>query len=63
MAGALNAITGGKPKAVKMKAPEPQKTAPMPDEDDLNRQAAIKQAKATKGGRSSTILSDYESLG
>jgi hypothetical protein len=64
MANMLKAIPTPKaPDATKMKAPAVQKTASMPDEEDLKDKAAIAQAKKQGSGRGSTILSDYESLG
>lgn len=66
MGKALSSVFGGaKPPKIDKVAPLPEvkKPAPMPDEEDLKRKAAISQAKKPSSGRDSTIFTDYESLG
>lgn len=66
MGKALSSVFGGGTPKIKksdIAPPEVKKPAPMPDEEDLKRKAAIAQAKKPSSGRDSTILSDYESLG
>lgn len=53
-------VFGAGSKKVKVETPEPKPVTPMPDEDELNRQARLDQARMQKTGRSSTILSDDE---
>jgi hypothetical protein len=65
MAAGLSQIGGGGglKKVKETKLPEPEKPAPMPDQEELRNKAKIEAAKRKTTGRSSTILSDYESLG
>lgn len=60
----LSNVFGGSsaPKVQKIAAPEIQKPAPMPDEEAIDRAAAVSEAKRKKGGRSATLLTD-ESFG
>lgn len=66
MGKALANVFGGSSAMKKVQAtpmPEVKKPAPMPDEEDLKRKAAIAQAKKPGTGRESTIFTDYERLG
>lgn len=66
MGKALSKVFGGgniQKKIAATPIPEVKPPAPMPDEEDLKRKAAMAQAKKPSTGRESTIFTDYESLG
>lgn len=53
-------VFGAGTKKPKVETPEEKPVTPLPDEDELKRQARLSNAQMQKSGRASTILSDED---